>query len=260
MSENDFISKQLFDDFEIITKDNIILYTSKAWLYNVSQYFKEILVKNFNEGNTSKIKLDYDSNLLLLLLKYIKNSTNSVNCQTDYFQQIKTNKCLAEVIEMCQQFKLEPIKNEIDKYFANEERIKNLFNVQLFRTANQYNMDNLKLKISNLLNSKFYWDLLEIPKLQIDDLYSVLMVLPSPNYRIDILKLWTKNHDPTDEELEKYNIFGDYDKYTNLDTQCIYWMSVILRNITKAPKTKCKIYDQLFQNEKFGELLIYGYR
>lgn len=260
MSSKEFIERQMFDDLEIKTSDDMTLYTSKAWLYNVSDYFKELLTKNFKEGNGNQIKLNYPFVELVLVLKCVKAIGSSNEQRNECLLQIDNIKNVNVFLEMCNEFKLSVIGNMLDQYFVNGDKLRHMFSLQFLRTVNALGLTETKLKMNELLrtNSALYFGVLGITNMKIDELYTLTSILSRWGTKYEILKLWLGSHDPTDEEIEKYNIFGDYENYKNIEPWYILHLPLILKTLKNAPKAKCKIYEKMLENNDLCHYLQYG--
>jgi len=152
-----FLTKKPFDDLEIIAKDNVVLYCSRGWLFQLSDFFDTLLRGAFREADATSISLECDSKILVLIFQcayYLQHGSDFL--EKNFFSKIENEEDLCDFLSTSHLYQLLFVKNFADKYFSDKDRIKKFFSMNLIQTVQLFEMESMNKTIHRLLDPHIY--------------------------------------------------------------------------------------------------------
>jgi len=236
---NSFATKGPFDDLEINTLDEVKLYCSKGWLYQVSPYFKALLTSGFSESKDCIIKLSYRSQTIIYLFLCI-NAGCSIFRIYDHFRQIKNKDDLCDLLSACDEYQLTNIKKQADIFFSKNDILPSFLSTEIISIVYLLKMELMEKNICELLktNTKLF-DSLDF-KIMDCEILNFFTAWPA---FFECLNRWTSVNTITDKILKQSKIL-DYD-FTKMSKENIGTLTKIIRKCHQAPKYRTHILMKL---------------
>lgn len=241
MNSDIFLTKKPFDDLEICSQDNISLYVSRGWLAGVSEYFRVLLSGGFSETQRGKINLSYTGKILQILFTYInKGYLGEGFIEEECLKRLKTTDEVCDFLFACNEYQLDPVKNYCEEYFSAKEYLVSLFNTDLLITIRLLGLQEMGKKINEILSNNIEMlNYLDYDKLSADDISFTNFIVFTR-----AVEMWSKKHDPTDEEIEEaeWNVikleFDNISRYSEISSSyknIVRDFERIVRKFNRAP-------------------------
>ena len=234
-----FVKRVPFDDLEIHTLDGPIYYTTKSWLYSLSDYFKIMLTSGFSEKNSNVIKLNHNSKILLVLFKCIYYGYKGDVCLKNFMVKLESIDDICEFFYMCNEYHIDSLKSLCEIYCSeNDNRLKSLISAELISLVELFNLSHLDYKIRCIMTEEM------VKSIKFENMKcETLNFFICAGKFIQALMLWLQCHDPSDKELFDAKLH-EY-AYNNLsEKECKKFICVI-RNIKNAKEFKLIVLEKL---------------
>jgi hypothetical protein len=232
-----FLVKEEFDDLEIETADGVVLFTSRGWLYHTSAYFKTLLLSKCKESFENRIHLEYSSDIILYLFKYIfyASHKDANTFHKNIFDSIDNIDHICDFFNICNEYDFQHISQIFENHLINNKKLCAIYCNDLLSTINKLNLSLLKAELKKLFGEKkiniLDYGQMKYNSMSFDILIFLISIFSDWISIANILYLWSQTNKMTDDDFFNKSTLYQYN-YDKLPMKYIPQMLITLDNLS----------------------------